>query len=178
MEAELRLHNLRDLLRVGEVEGHGRKVRVEDATAGIAQFTTIAGGAGVFGVETCQRGKRRLALLHTLGILAQLVLHAVDLLRLYTRCLRDDLHLYLRRHEGQAVLRHVAEVAAHLGGCHLQVFHQLLLHLLHHHAIAVVVVQLRTHLTDRHFLILFQLLARASHLRPRFYLLVDARGNL
>ena len=159
MVAELRLHNLRHLLRIGETEGHGSKGRVEDTTSGIAQLAAVTGGAGVFRVETGQCGKRRLALGDAVGIVAQLFLHAVNLLRLYARGLRDDLHLHLSGHEGQAVLRQVLEVAPHLSRRHLDILHKLLTHLLHHLAVAEVIMQLCTHLTDGLLLILLQLLA-------------------
>ena len=41
--AKLRLHYLRHLLRVGEVERHGCESRVEHATPRIAQLTALTG---------------------------------------------------------------------------------------------------------------------------------------
>ena len=43
MIAEFRLDNLRHLLRVGEVESHVGKGRIEHATTSIVELTALAG---------------------------------------------------------------------------------------------------------------------------------------
>ena len=54
METELRLYNLRDLLRVSEVEGHSGKGRVEGASANETQFSASTGCSRVLGIQSCE----------------------------------------------------------------------------------------------------------------------------
>ena len=79
VETIFRLHDLRDLLRVSEVESHVGEGRVEHAAACVAELTALTCRAGILTVETCERGERCLAAGHALGIFAQVFLHAVDL---------------------------------------------------------------------------------------------------
>ena len=76
--------------------------------------------------------------------------------------LGDDLHLDLGRHVGDAVRRQVLEVAAHLGGRHLDIAHQLALHLPHPQTVAHVLAQRLTNLAGGLVEVFLHLLARAD----------------
>ena len=174
METELRLHNLRDLLRVGEIEGHGGKGGVEGRTTHETQFTTLTGRSRVFGIEACQGLERRLALGDTFGIVAELVLHTVDLLGGDTRGHGHNLYLHLGRHVRQTVGRQVAEITTHIGRGHGDILDQLPLHLLDLLTVAELLTHLLTHLRDRLVLVFLQTLAGAiDHLQPVADLLFD-----
>ena len=146
METELRLHNLRDLLRVGKVESNRSKGRIEGTTTYQSQLTATTGCSRVFGIETCQGLERSLTFVHTIGIVTQLVFHTVQLLCLDTWCHLDDLHLYLHRHKGDAVLWHIPEITAHLRGRHRDILHELTFHTLHHLTVFHLVTQFVTDL--------------------------------
>ena len=174
METELRLHNLRDLLRVGEIEGHGGKGGVQRCTAHETQFTTLTGRSRVFGIEACQGLERRLALGDTFGIVAELVLHTVDLLGTDARGHGHNLHLHLGRHVRQTVGRQVAEITTHIGRGHRDILDQLPLHLLDFLTVAELLTHLLTHLGNRLVLVFLQTLAGAiDHLQPVADLLFD-----
>ena len=158
VETELRLDNLRDFLRVGEVEGHIGEGRVENATAHIVHLATITGRAGVFAIETGQRLERRLALVHAVGIVAQLLFHAVDFGHVDARHLGDDLHLDGGGHVGDAVGRQVLEIAAHLGRRDGDVLDKMLTHALGDELIAEVVAHGGANLRHRLLAILLELL--------------------
>ena len=90
----------------------------------------------------------------------------------------NDLHLHLGRHERHAVGGHIAEIGAHIGGRHLDVFHQLLAHFLNELLVLELIVHIGTHLLEGLFPILFQFLLRACDLYPTIDLLVDACRDL
>ena len=113
--AEFTFHHLRNLLRIGKVEGGSGKCRVEHAPSHIAQLASLAGRAGVFRIETCQRGKGGFALCDAVRIVAQLVLDAVDLFRLDLRSLCENLHLHRRRNHRDTIYRKFPEVFPYFG---------------------------------------------------------------
>ena len=173
MKAELCLHNLRHHLRISQVESNVGKLRHPLPTTCIPQFSTVTGRA-ILGIEAGQCRKRRLTTVDAVGIFTKFVLYTVDFRHLNTRRLGDNLHLHFSRDKRQTVLGNVLEIAAHFSWRDFDVFHKFLLHLLHHQLITVIIMQLCPHLADSLTLIFFQLLARACHLRPIFYLLVNA----
>ena len=132
METELRLHNLRYLLRVGEVEGHRREGGIKGTTSHQTEFTATTGRTWIFGVETCQCLERCLTLVHSVGVVTELVFHTVQFLRFDTWGLLDDLHLHLCRYEGDTVLWHVPEITTYLGRCHGDILNEFPFHLLYH----------------------------------------------
>ena len=146
MIAKLCLHDLRNLVGIGKVEGSVGKSWVEQTTPRVAQFATLACRTLVLGVEAGQRGKGSLLLCHALGELAQLILHPVDFLLFDDGVLRQDLHLHGCGNLGQTVRGHVLEIGAHLCRAHLDVLHQFLLLLLYQLSVAEVVVHVLPHL--------------------------------
>ena len=114
MESELRLHDFGDFLRIGQVESHIGKSRVKQSAARIVELSALSSRAGILGIESRQRGKRGLSVGDSLCVFAQLVFHSVDFFWRHTRLTGDDLHLYLRRNEGDAVLGKLLEVVSHV----------------------------------------------------------------
>ena len=174
MVAEFRLYYLRNPLRVAEVECHLRKRRVEMPSSCEAELTALSCRARVFRIETRQRRKGCGARLHTVGIVAQLVLYLIYLLNRYSWLIGYNLHLYRCRHEGYAILWHLPEILAHFRWCHLHILHQFAAHTLCQLPVFEVIVQFFLYLRDAHLAVFLQFLSRTNHLNPVFYLLFHA----
>ena len=69
METKLRLHNLRDLFRIGEVKSYRGKGGIERTTACETYLTTTTRCSRVFRVESGQRRERSLTFIDTVCIL-------------------------------------------------------------------------------------------------------------
>ena len=136
-----------------------------------------------FAVEDGERGEIALAAVHAVGVVAQARLHIFYFLTRHGRVDGDNLHLYLQGHKGDAVLRQVVEIAAHVAGRHLHVFCERLFHLLHAVAVGHVGGVVFAYLGERLAEILLHFLARAEvadkevHLRVHL-LLNHAFGHL
>ena len=174
MITELRLHNLGNLLRVGQVECHVGKRWVQHTSTDIIHLSTHAGRTRVFTIQTSQGCESGLTLVHTVGEVTQLVLDTVDFLHRNTRLHGKNLHLHLGWHERNAVGRQVVEILAHLGRRNLDILHQFLLHLLDELLVLEVVVHLLAHLGNALLAVFLQFLTRTNHGNPVIDLVVDA----
>ena len=177
VESILRLYDFRNLLGVGQVEGYACKSGVEHSASYVIHLTSLTSRARIFRVQTRQCGERSLALVDTVGIIAQVILYSIDFFLVDLRLTGDYLNLNFSRNEGDTVLGHVAEIVAHVRRCNRNVAHKLLLHLLYELIVAEVVVQLRTHLSNAHLLVFLKLLLRTGLLYPAIDLHVDVLGN-
>ena len=140
VESILRLYNLRNLLGVGQVEGYACKSGVEHSATYVVHLASLTSRARILRVKTRQCGERCLALVDTVGIIAQVILYSIYLLLVNLGLTCDYLHLNFSRNEGDTVLWHIAEIVAHVRRCNRNVAHELLLHLLYELVVAEVVV--------------------------------------
>ena len=173
METELRLHNLGNLLWVGQVECNIGKGRIQHTSSYIVHLTTHTSRTRVFRIHTCQSSESSLALVHTVSEFSQLVLHTVDFLHRNTRLHGQDFHFHLCRYERNTVGRQVVEILAYLSRRDLDILDQFLLHLLDELLVLEVIMHLLTHLGDGLLTIFLQLLAGANHGNPG----IDLRIN-
>ena len=141
VETVFRLHHLGHLGRVLQVERHIGKSGVELPTAIERHLTAILGRSTVFRIHTGQRGETGLALVDTVGEVAQTPLHVFHFLDRNAGFLCNNLHLDLSRDVRNAVRRKVLEIAAHLGRRNLNVAYQLLLHALHRQTLTGILAQ-------------------------------------
>ena len=178
MVTELRLYNLGNLLRVGQVECHVGKCWIQHTSTDIIHLSTHTGRTRVFTIQTGQGCESSLTLVHTVGEVTQLVLDTIDFLHRNTRLHGENLHLHLSWHERNAVSWQVVEILAHLGRRYLDILHQFLLHLLDELLVLEVVVHLLAHLGDALLAILLQFLTGTNHGNPVINLVVDALHHL
>ena len=165
METIFRFHNLRHRLRVCQTEGNIRKLWHIRASTCKAQLTTLLCRCLIFRIQQRQGRELRTAVVDSLCITTQFILHPLDLLYRNARLTGDDLALHLRRDERDTVLWQVLEVTAHLGRSHLDVLHQTQLHLPHQLLISVRVEHLFTYLRQALAHILLQLLPRTKFIQ-------------
>ena len=176
--AEFRLHDLRHLLRICQVESDLSKGRIQHATTHEAQLSSLTGRARILGIETCQSGEACLTIVDALGETTKLVFDTVDLALLDLR--RDLYHLYLHLcgHIRQTVLRHFAEIAAHVGRRDLDIFDEFLFHLLDELLVLKLIVHVVADLIDGLLAVLFEFLLAARDLYPAVELLLHTGSDL
>ena len=178
MEAELRLHNLGNLVGVGEVEGDACKHGVEGCLGGIANLATLT-CRSILGVESCQCGKGRLSTVHPVGILTQGVFHPVDFLDAHLGLAGDNLHLDGGRNHRNAIFGQILEISPHLGGRDGDVLHEFTAHLLDEFAVLELIVHLLPHLRNGHLAVFLEFLSRTvGQLYPIVDLVVDALRDI
>ena len=176
--SELRLYDLGDLLGVGKAPCDVGEGGVELHLAHVVHLASLACGTGVLAVEDGERGEAGGTVLYALSVVAELFLHAVDLLLLDVGMFGEELHFDLRGDEGQRVLGHVLEEMAHLGGADLDVLRQMLAHECHGLVVLDEVVGLFADLRHRHAPVLFELLLGACGLHPLVDLRLDVAVDL
>ena len=174
MESELRFHNLGNLVRIGQVKGYISKGRIEHTSSHIIHLTTLSGRAWILRIESCQSSKRCLPFCHTICITAQFILHAVNLFLFNTRCLCQDLHLHLRRNERNTIFRQIIEIPSYIRRRHIDILHQLSLHLIDHQSVAEGLTHLLSHLRDALLTVFLQFLPTTNALYP----VIDDSVNL
>lgn len=89
------------------------------------------------------------------------------------RRIDKNLHLNLCRHVRHAVGRQIAKISPHVSRRHLDVLHQLLLHLLDELLVLELVVQFVAHVVDTLLAVFLKLLLRPGGFYPPVDLLVD-----
>ena len=174
MEAELRLHNLRYLLGVGEVKGHRSEGRIEHTTTGETQLTTSTGSTRIFRIETGQRRERGIATIHTIGIFTELILHTVQLLDRDLWRHLNDLHLHLRGDKRQTVFRQILVITAYISRGDGDILNEFTLHPLHHLTVFQVLTQVTADLRQGLMTILLETFTGAvNHFEPVVDILFD-----
>ncbi len=161
METIFGLYNLRNFAGVLQVESHIGVSGVQHTTSRKLNLATTHSRATVFGVHTSQHGET-FALIDTIGIFTQASLYFLYLLQRDFRLLSDNLHLYLGRDIGDAVLRQILEVTAYLSRGYLNLAHQFLLHLLNLQSLTGILAQRFTNLAGGLIEIFLHLLARTD----------------
>ena len=173
METVFGLHNLRYLFRIGKIERHVGKRRIEISTTYVVHLAALPCRARILRIEARQRCESGLAAHHTLCVCAQIILHTVDFFLLNLRLLGYDFHLNLSRNERQTVFRQVVEIATHVGRSDCNVSHKLLFHKIYELTVLELVVQFLTHLRYGRLAVFLKFLTRTGHLNPTVYLFVD-----
>ena len=162
METEFRLHNLGHLVRVLQIERHIRIFGHQFGSAHKAKLTATTARSFIFRIQTRQSGESDLAGSDTFRIVAQSLLHPLNLLLWDLRLHGNDLHFHLGRDERNTVLRKILEITTNLGRSDLDIPHNLLLHLLHRFSVTYILAEHLAYLRRSLIIIFLHFLLRAD----------------